>query len=206
MKNKINERSGLWLDLRVDNPENPSCFWNSVGTSSFLDKRGKSQGPFFRKSPLRKIRFPYRVCLWGVRVLPLKSRVSASVCREVGDTEAGGARCGRPASAGTLWNEPSADELPNAPRLRGGAQLASLGKCSPSTALFFPPLLPSPSAAQNGFPAPVRSTRVKADIGLRCRHSHTQVTKPGPEHGPVPHLPQLSSYPRCHPEGLNGFS
>ena len=84
MKNKINERSGPWMDLRVNNPENPFCFWNSVRASSFLDKRGKSQVLFFRKSPLRKNRFPYRVCLWGCQ-----GPSSGSVCQGVGETEAG---------------------------------------------------------------------------------------------------------------------
>lgn len=138
MKNKINEGSGLWLDLRVDNPENPSCFWNSVRTSSFLDKKGKSRVPFFRKSPLRKIRFPYLVCLWGVRVLPPKSHVSGSVCWEVGDTEAGGARCRRPASAGTLWNEPRADELPNAPWLPGRSPAGFSQKVQPQHSTVLP--------------------------------------------------------------------
>lgn len=57
MKNKINEGSGLWLDLRVDNPENPSCFWNSVRTSSFLDKKGKISGSILQKKSSEKDSF-----------------------------------------------------------------------------------------------------------------------------------------------------
>lgn len=132
MKNKINERSGHWMDLRVNNLENPFCFWNSVRTSSFLDKKGKSQVLFFEKKSSGKNSFSLSRLSGVVRVLPGVIKPSVEVCVWVRVSGSGRHRSWKvldaddqemdwseQASTGTLWNEPRADELPNAPQLQG---------------------------------------------------------------------------------------
>lgn len=171
------------MDLRQ--PWKPLLLLEFSKNISFFRRDGENlRFCSLRKSPPGKIHFPYLSYLWGGQGLS-GVIVPSVVCvwvRESGrgrhrswkvlDAGEGETDRSEQASAGTLWKQPRADKLPNAPQLQGRSpdglcesEAFTTQRCSSCH------LLRSPSAAQNGFPALFWHTRVKINTGPSCLHS-----------------------------------